>query len=144
MDSYSTWRGYSCYKYEKTNTRIGIGHFPVCIPVFAQVKHLFYKINLSVLTAKNGTERHVRAELEARGLKTKELENQSLKEMKELLKEDELKRRVIETQQEGLKVSSIKYIKPISDEMRGLFSLADKVERRRLGILGDDETDSEM
>jgi hypothetical protein len=101
-------------------------------------------IYLSVLTAKNGTQRHVRAELEARGLKTEELENKSLKEMKELLKEDELKRRVIETQQEGLKVSSIKYIKPISDEMRGLFSLADKVERRRLGILGDDETDSKM
>ena len=101
-------------------------------------------IYLSVLTAKNGTQRHVRAELEACGLKTEELENKSLKEMKELLKEDELKRRVIETQQEGLKVSSIKYIKPISDEMRGLFSLADKVERRRLGILGDDETDSKM
>ena len=116
----------------------------MCIPVFAQVKHLFYKINLSVLTAKNGTERHVQAELEARGLKTEELENQSLKEMKELLKEDELKRRVIETQQEGLKVSSIKYIKPISDEMRGLFSLADKVERRWLGILGEDETNSKM
>jgi len=43
-----------------------------------------------------------------------------------------------------LKVSSIKYIKPISDEMRGLYSLADKVERRRLGILGDDETNSKM
>ncbi len=77
-------------------------------------------------------------------MKTEELENESLKEMKELLKEDELKRRVIETQQVGLKLSSIKYIKPISDKMRGLFSLADKVERRRLGILGDDETDSEM
>ena len=40
-------------------------------------------------------------------------------------------------QQEGLKASSIKYIKPISDEMKMLFSLADQVERRWLGILDD-------
>jgi hypothetical protein len=42
-----------------------------------------------------------------------------------MLKEDELKRRVIEMQQEGLKVSSIKYIKPISNEMKMHFYLAD-------------------
>ncbi len=44
-NSDSTWRGYLCYEYKKTNMRIGIGHFPVCIRVFAQEKHLFYKIS---------------------------------------------------------------------------------------------------
>jgi hypothetical protein len=33
-------------------------------------------------------------------------------------------------------VSSIKHIKPISDEMKMLFSLANQVEQRWLGILG--------
>ena len=85
-------------------------------------------IYLSVLTAKNGTLPHIHAELKARGLKPKELEKKSVKELKELLKEDELKRRVVETQQEGLKMSTIKYIKPISKEMKTLYSLADQVE----------------
>jgi hypothetical protein len=54
------------------------------------------------------------------------------------MKEDELKLklRIVETQPEGLKVSSIKHIKPISDEMKMLFSLANQVEQRWLGILG--------
>jgi hypothetical protein len=44
-NSYSMWRGYSCDEYEKTNTPIGNGHFLVCIQVFAQEKHLFYKFS---------------------------------------------------------------------------------------------------
>ena len=61
-----------------------------------------------------------------------------------MLKEDELKRRVVEMQQEGLKMSTIKYIKPISEEMKTLYSLADQVERRRLGISECDETVDEL
>jgi transposase len=80
---------------------------------------------------------HIQAKLKTHGSKPGKLEKKSIKELKELLKEDELKRWVIETQQEGLKVSSIKYVKPISNEMKTLFSLADQVERRRLGILND-------
>jgi hypothetical protein len=72
-------------------------------------------IYLSVLTAKNGTQPHMLAELRACGVMPRTLEKKSIKELRELLKEDKLKRRVIETQQEGLKVSSINYIKPISD-----------------------------
>jgi hypothetical protein len=97
-------------------------------------------IYLSVLTVKNGTLPHIHAELKARGLKPKELEKKSVKELKELLKEDELKHRVVEMQQEGLKMSTIKHIKPISEEMKMLYSLADQVEQRRLGILECDET----
>jgi hypothetical protein len=63
------------------------------------------------------------------------IEKKSIKALKELLKEDELKRRVVETQQEGLKMSTIKYIKSISEEMKTLYSLADQVEWKRLGIL---------
>jgi hypothetical protein len=44
-NSYSTWKGYSCYKYKKTNTRIGNIHFLLCIRIFAQEKHLFYKFS---------------------------------------------------------------------------------------------------
>jgi hypothetical protein len=51
-------------------------------------------IYLSVLRAKNGTLPHIHAELKARGLKPKELEKKFVKELKELLKEDELKHRV--------------------------------------------------
>ena len=92
-------------------------------------------IYLNVLTAKNQTLPHIHAELKARGLKPKELEKKSIKELKELLEEeDELKRRVVETQQEGLKMSTIKYIKPISEEMKTLYSLADQVDRRWLGM----------
>ncbi len=65
-------------------------------------------IYLSVLTAKNGTQLHIQAELEVHDLKPKKLGEKSIKELKELLlKEDELKHSVIEMQQEGLKVSSI-------------------------------------
>ena len=101
-------------------------------------------IYLSVLTAKNGTMPHIQAELKARGVKPGKLEKKSIKELKEMLREDELKRRVVETQQEGLKVGSIKYIKPVSDEMKTLFSLADQVERRWLGILDDDDNVDEL
>jgi hypothetical protein len=69
---------------------------------------------------------HIQAKLKAHGSKPRKLEKKSIKELKELLKEDELKRWVIKTQQEGLKVISIKYIKPISNEMKKLFSLADQ------------------
>ncbi len=64
-------------------------------------------IYLSVLTAKNGTQPHIQAELEAHDLKPRKLGKKSIKELKELLKEDELKCRVVEMQHEGLKVSSI-------------------------------------
>jgi hypothetical protein len=64
-------------------------------------------IYLSVLTAKNGTQPHIQAELEAHDWKPRKLGEKSIKELRELLKEDELKHRVIEMQQVGLKVSSI-------------------------------------
>ncbi len=67
-------------------------------------------IYLSVLTAKNQTLPHIHAELEAHRLNPKELEKKSIKELKRVVEGDELKRRVNETQQEGLKVSTIKYI----------------------------------
>ena len=63
-------------------------------------------------------------------MKPGKLEKKSIKELKEMLFEDELKCRVVETQQESLKMSSIKYIKPVSDEIKRLFSLADQVEHR--------------
>ena len=88
----------------------------------------WYLPHVSVLTAKNGTLPHIHAELKASGLKPKELGKKSVEELKELLKEDELKRRVVEMQQEGLKMSTIKYIKPISKEIKTLYSLADQVE----------------
>jgi hypothetical protein len=56
------------------------------------------------------------------------VEKKSIKELKELLKEVELKHRVIEMQQEGLKVSSINYIKPISNKMKTFSSPANQVE----------------
>jgi hypothetical protein len=42
--------------------------------------------------------------------------------------------------QEGLKVSSIKYIKQISNKIKTLFSVANQIERTRLGILDDDDS----
>ena len=95
-------------------------------------------IYLSVLMAKNGTMPHIQAELKARGMKPGQLEKKSIRELKEMLRKDDLKRQVVETQQEGLKMSSIKYIKPVSDEMKMLFSLVDQVKQKRLGILDDD------
>ena len=85
---------------------------------------------------------HIQAELKACGINPRKLEKNSSKELKELLmlkvKEDELKHVIVETKQEGLKVSSIKYIKPTSEEMNMLFSLANQVEQRWLGILDID------
>jgi hypothetical protein len=101
-------------------------------------------IYLSVLTAEKGTQPHILAELEAHGLNPRNLEKKSSKELKELLKEDELKRRVIEMQQEGLKVSSIKYFKTISNEMKMLFYLMGQVEQKWLGILDDNNNVDEL
>ena len=96
-------------------------------------------IYLSVLTAKNGTMLHIQTELRARGVKPRKLEKKSIKELKELLKEDKLKRKVVEMQQEGLEARSIKYIKPLSNEMKRIFSLEDQVEQKRLSILDNND-----
>ena len=93
-------------------------------------------ILLKILTKKNGFEEHVIAEIKARLIKMtkKQEKSYTIAEKRALLRKDERLRRMKVNTNIQLKVSDVKAIKPISQEMKSILPQQEKIINKEHGI----------
>ena len=99
-------------------------------------------ILLRILTKKNGTEDVVNAEIKARNIAMSDRQQESwnIAAKRTKLRKDEMKRMADNSGMalNGIRLSDVTYIKPISDEMKGLFPLQDSILSKEEGNEDDD------
>ena len=100
-------------------------------------------ILLRILTKKNGTEDVVNAEIKARNIAMSDRQQESwnIAAKRTKLRKDEMKRMADNSGMalNGIRLSDVTYIKPISDDMKGLFPLQESILSKEEGNEEEEE-----